>query len=170
LSYDFHGRMDPQIQEETQDVQVVNPTLTGQHEEIESHLLEAPLVEQIVDVDRLMEHLLPGSACIDEDALFSSQDDHSTCLDTWDPGADDSSRLSAQEDMAAHTGYSVIQGKIASSDGVQWHTGVPSSTVDSGQFSTLSYAEGVFGDSRVDTSRTYTSSEGSEMAPKHDHD
>jgi hypothetical protein len=53
-----------------------------------------------VETDRLMEHLLPGSACIDEDALFSSQDDHSTCLDTsiWDPGADDSSRVSAQED------------------------------------------------------------------------
>jgi hypothetical protein len=41
--------MDPQIQEETQDVQVVDPTLTDQHEEIESHLLETPLVEQIVD-------------------------------------------------------------------------------------------------------------------------
>jgi hypothetical protein len=44
-----------------------------------------------------MEHLLPGSTCMDEDALFSSQHDHSTCLDTsiWDLGADDSSRLSA---------------------------------------------------------------------------
>ena len=40
-----HGCMDPQIQEETQDVQVVDPTLTDQHEEIESHLLETPLVE-----------------------------------------------------------------------------------------------------------------------------
>jgi hypothetical protein len=42
---------------------------------------------------------------MDEDALFDSQDDDSTCLDTaiWDPGADDSSRLSAQEDIAAHT-------------------------------------------------------------------
>jgi hypothetical protein len=132
--------------------------------------LETPLVEQIVDADRLMEHLLPGSACIDEDALFSSQDDHSTCLDTstWDPGADDSSRVSAQEDMAAHTGYSVIQGEIASSDGVQWHTGGPSNTVDSGQFSTLSYAESVFGDSRVDTSRS--ESEGYEVAPQHDDD
>jgi hypothetical protein len=119
-----------------------------------------------------MEHLLPGSACIDEDALFSSQDDHSTCLDTsiWDPGADDSSRLSAQEDTTAHTGYSVIQGEIASSDGVQWHTGVPNSTVDSGQFNTLSYAESVFGDSRVDISRTDSSSEGYEVAPQHDHD
>jgi hypothetical protein len=68
------------------------------------------LVEQIVEDDRLMDHLLLGSACIDEDALFSSHDDHSMCLDTflWDPGADDSSRLSAQEDMAAHTGYNMI--------------------------------------------------------------
>ena len=47
----------------------------------------------------------------------------------------------------------MIQGEITPSDGVQWHTGVPSSTVDSGQFSTSSYAEGVFGDSRVGTSR-----------------
>jgi hypothetical protein len=101
-----------------------------------------------------MEHLLLGSICIDEDALFSSEDDHSTCLDTWDPGAEDSSRLSAQEDTTAHIGYSVSQGEMASSDEMQWHTGVPSSTVDSGQFSTSSYAEGVFGDSRVGTSRT----------------
>jgi hypothetical protein len=167
-----HGHVDPQIQEEIQGVQTVDLTHTDQHEEIESQFLETPLVEQIVDADRLMEHLLPGSACIDEDALFSSQDDHSTCLDTsiWDPGADDSSRLSAQEDTTAHTGYSVIQREIASSDGVQWHTGVPSNTVDSGQFNTLSYAESVFGDSRVDTSRTDTSSEGYEVAPQHDCD
>jgi hypothetical protein len=109
---------------------------------MESQLLETPLVEQVAEADRLMEHLLPGSDCIDEDALFSIQDDHSMCLDTaiWDPGADDSSRLSAQEDTTAHIGYSVIQGEIASSD-VQWHVGVPSSTIDSGQFSTSSYAE-----------------------------
>jgi hypothetical protein len=40
--------------------------------EIESQLLETPLVEQIAEVDRLMEHLLPRSVCIDEDALFSN--------------------------------------------------------------------------------------------------
>jgi hypothetical protein len=81
-----------------------------------------------------MEHLLLGSTCIHEDALFIGQDDHSTCLDTsiWDPSVDDSSRVSAQEDTTAHTGYSVIQREIAPSDGVQWHTGGPSSTVDSG--------------------------------------
>jgi hypothetical protein len=108
----------------------------------------------------------------DEDALFIGQDDHSTCLDTsiWDPGADDSSRVSAQEDTTAHTGYSVIQREIASSDDMQWHTGGPSSTVDSGQFNTLSSAESVFGDSRVDTSRVDTSSEGYEVAPQHDYD
>jgi hypothetical protein len=149
-----HGQVDPQVQE-VQDIQGVDLTHTGQREEMESHLLETPLVEQVVEADRLMENLLPGSTYIDEDALFSIQDDHSMCLDIaiWDPGADDSSRLSAQEDTTAHTGYSVIQGEIAPSDGVQWHTGVPSSTVDNGQFSTSSYAEGVFGDSRVGTSR-----------------
>ena len=42
---------------------------------------------------------------------------------------------------------------------------VPSSTTGTGHFSTSSYAYGVSGDSRVDTS-----SEGSEMEPQHDHD
>jgi hypothetical protein len=42
--------------------------------------------------------------------------------------------------------------------------------VDSGQFNTLSYAESVFGDSRVDSSRADSSSEGYEVAPQHDHD
>ena len=37
------------------------------------------------------------------------------CLDTsiWDLGADDSSRLSAQEDTTTHTGYSMIQRELA---------------------------------------------------------
>jgi hypothetical protein len=70
--------------------------------------------------------------------------------------------LSAQEDTTAHTGYNVSQGEMASSDGMQWHTGVPSGTVDNRQFITLSSAESVVSDD--------TSSEGSEMAPQHDHD
>jgi hypothetical protein len=111
-----HGHVDPQIQEEIYDMQTVDPTLTYQHEEIESHLLGTPLVEQIIETYSLRGHLLPRPACSDEDALFISQDDHSTCLDTsiWDPGADDSSRVSEQEDTATHTGYSVIQREIAS--------------------------------------------------------
>jgi hypothetical protein len=67
-----HGQVDPQIQEEVQDVQVDDLTHTGQLEEMESQLLETPLVEQIAEADRWMEHLLPGSYCMDEDALFSS--------------------------------------------------------------------------------------------------
>jgi hypothetical protein len=69
-------------------------THTDQQEEIESQFLETPLVEQI---DKLMGHSLPGLAYIHKDALFSSQDDHSTCLDTsiWDRGANDSSKVSA---------------------------------------------------------------------------
>jgi hypothetical protein len=92
-----HGCVDPLFQEEVQDVHTVEFTHTDKHEEIESHFLETPLVEKIVDADGFMEHLLPGSAYIDEDALFSSQDDHSACLDTfvWDPDIDDSSKLSA---------------------------------------------------------------------------
>jgi len=72
--------------------------------------------------------------------------------------------LSAKEDTTAHIGYGVIQGEITSSDGMQWHTGVPSSIVGNGQFNMSSYVDGVFGDSRVDTSRPDTSSEGYEVA------
>jgi hypothetical protein len=162
-----HGHMDPQIQEEIHDVQTVDLTLTYQHEEIESLLLETPLVEQVMEIDSWMGHLLPGPSCSDEDVPFIGQDDHSTCLDTsiWDPGADDSSRVSAQEDTTAHTGYSMIQRELAVDDDVQSHIGGPSSTVDSGQFNTLSSAESVVGDSSVGTS-----SERHEVAPQHDCD
>ena len=100
-----HGYVDPQTQEEVQDIRTVDLTHPDPHEEIESQLLETPLVKKTVETDRLMGHLLPGLACIDEDALFICQDDHSTCLDTyiWDPGTDDSSRVSAHEDMVVHT-------------------------------------------------------------------
>jgi hypothetical protein len=98
--------------------------------------------------------------------IFSSQDDHSTCLNKsiWDPSADDISRVSAHEDMAMHTFYNVIQREITPSDGV-WNIGGPSSTIDNGQFNMLSSTETVFGDSRVDTSN-----EGYEVAPQHDCD
>jgi hypothetical protein len=66
-----HGHVDPQIQEEVQDVQTVDLTHIDQHEEIQSEIWEIPLVEQIGEIDRLMEHLLPGSAYSDEDALFT---------------------------------------------------------------------------------------------------
>jgi hypothetical protein len=167
-----HRRVDQPIQEEIQRVQTVDPTNTDQNEEIESHLLETPLVEQIVETDRVLEHLLPGSACIDEDAIFSSQDDHSMCLDTslWDPGANDSSRVNAQEDTAARTGYSMIQRELAVGDVIQSHIGGPSSTVDRDQFSVSSFAESAVGDYGVDTNRTDTSSEGYEVAPQHDYD
>jgi hypothetical protein len=59
----------------------------------------------------------------------------------------------------------VIQREIASSDEVQWHTGGPSGTVDSGQFNTSSFAKSVVGDSSVGTS-----SERHEVAPQHDCD
>jgi hypothetical protein len=162
-----HGHMDPQTQEERHDLETVDLIHTYQHEEIESPLLETPLVEQVMETDRLMGHLLPGPTCSDEDALLIGRDDHSMCLDTsvWDPGAVDSSRMSAQEDTTAHTGYSVIQRELAVGDDVQSHIGGPSSTVDRGQFSALSFAESVVGDSSVDTS-----SEGHEVAPQHDCD
>jgi hypothetical protein len=90
------------------------------YEESGSPLLETPLFDQVVETDSLMGHLLPGPVCSDEDAPLIGRDDHSTCLDTsvWDPGADDSSRVSAQEDTTAHTGYNVIQMGVAVGDGV----------------------------------------------------
>jgi hypothetical protein len=42
-----HGHVDPQIQEEVQDVRTVDLAHADQHEEIESQILETPLVEQI---------------------------------------------------------------------------------------------------------------------------
>jgi hypothetical protein len=65
-----HGHVDPPVQEEIQDKQTIDLTHTKQNEEIESHLLETPLVEKIVDAERFMEQLLPRSAYMDEDALF----------------------------------------------------------------------------------------------------
>jgi hypothetical protein len=167
-----HGQVDPQVQEEVQDIQRVDLTHTGQPEGMESQLLETPLVEHIAEADKWMEHVLPRSDCIDEDALFSIQDDHSMCRDTtiWDLGANDSSRLSAQEDTTTHTEYSMIQRELAIENDVQLRMDRPSSTVDSGQLSTSSYAKSFFGDFGAITSRTDASSEGSEMAPQYDHD
>jgi hypothetical protein len=51
---------------------------------------------------------------------------------------------------------------MTSSDGMQWHTGVPSGTVDSRQFITLSSAKSVVSDG--------TSSERHEGVPQHDYD
>ena len=143
------------------------PMIATSHEEMESQLLETPLVEQMVETYRLMGHLLPGSACIDEDALFIHQDDHIMCLDTslWDPGANDSSRVSAHEDTPNHIEYNMIQRELAVEDDVQSHMGRPSGILDNGQFNTLSSVESIVGDSRVDTS-----SKGHEVAPQHDCD
>jgi hypothetical protein len=161
------GHMDLQTQEERYGLEIVDLTHTYQYEESESPLLEIPLMDQVVETDSLLGHLLPGSIYSDEDALLIGRDDHSTCLDTsvWDPGADDISRVSAQEDTVAHTGYGAIQIGVAVGDGVQWHIGGLSSTGDNGQFSALYFEECVVGDSIVDTS-----SERHEVAPQQDCD
>jgi hypothetical protein len=59
----------------------------------------------------------------------------------------------------------VIQRELAVGDDVQWHTRGPSSTVDRGQFSALSFGESFVGDSEVDTDN-----EGREVAPQRDCD
>jgi hypothetical protein len=109
-----------------------------------------------------MGHLLPGPTCSDEGLPLIRQVDHGTCLDKslWDPGADDSSRVSAQEDTTAHIGYNVIHIKIVFGGDEKWHIGGPNSTMDSGQFHALYFVESVVGDPRDDTS-----SEGPEVAP-----
>jgi hypothetical protein len=104
------GHMDLQTQEDRYGLEFVDLTHTYQYEESESPLLEFPLMDQVVETDNLLGHLLPRSICNDEDALLIGRDDHSTCLDTsvWDPDAADIIRVSAQEDTTVHTGYSVI--------------------------------------------------------------
>jgi hypothetical protein len=120
-----------------------------------------------VEIDRMLGHLLLGSIYSDEDALLIGRNDHSTCLDTfvWDPGIDDISRVSAQEDTTAHIGYGAIQIGVTVGDGMQWHTGGLSSTGDSGQFNALYFEECVVEDSIVDTR-----SERHEVAPQRDCD
>jgi hypothetical protein len=113
-----------------------------QYKESESLLLETPLFGQVLETGSLMGHLLLGLVDSDEDALLIGQDIHSTCLGAsiWDPGADDSSRVTAQEDTVAHMGYNMIQTELAVGDDMQSHTGGSSSIVDRGQFSALSFA------------------------------
>jgi hypothetical protein len=83
--------------EERYGLEIVDLTHTYQYEESESALSEIPLMEQVVETDNLLGHLLPGSIYSDEDALLIGQNDHRMCLDTfvWDPGVDDISRVSA---------------------------------------------------------------------------
>jgi hypothetical protein len=80
-------------------------TYTHQFEKSESPILRTPFFYQIVMKDSLRGDLLLGPVDSDEDALIIDQDGHRTCLDTyvWDPGVDDSSRVSAEEDIATHT-------------------------------------------------------------------
>jgi hypothetical protein len=83
----------------------------------------------------------------------------------WDPGVDDISRVSAQEDTSTHTGYNAIHMEVAVCDGVQWHTGGLGIIEDSGWFSALSLDECVDGDSTIDIS-----SEIHEVSPQQDYD
>jgi hypothetical protein len=99
------GHMDLQTQEERYGLELVDLTHTYQYEESESPLLEIPLMDQVVEIDSLLGHLLPRSIYSDEDALLIGRYDHSTCLDTyvWDPGTDDIIRVSAQEGTTVPT-------------------------------------------------------------------
>jgi hypothetical protein len=101
-------------------LELVDETHIYQYEEHEPPLLEILLLDSIVETDRLMGYSPPGQIYSDEDALLIGRDDHSTCLDTsvWDPCAYDISRVSAQEDTAAHTGYGAIQIGVAVGDGM----------------------------------------------------
>jgi hypothetical protein len=86
-------------------VQTIDLTHMYQYEDRESLLVETPLFDQVGETSSLTGHLLPGPVGSDVDALLIGRDGHSMCLDTsvWDPSVDYSSRVSAQEDTAAHT-------------------------------------------------------------------
>jgi hypothetical protein len=101
--FEHKGHMDLQTQEERHGLEPVDYIHTYQYEESESPLLGSLLLDQVVETDNLLGYSLPGSVYSDEDALLIGRDDHITCLDTsvWDPGADDISRVSAQEDTTA---------------------------------------------------------------------
>ena len=156
------GHMDPQIQEERHYLEPVDYIHTYQYEESESPLLGSLLLDQVVETNSSMRYSLLGLVYSDEDAHLIDRDDHSTCLDTyvWDSGTYDISKVSDHEDTSTHIGYSVIHMEVTVGDGVQWHTGGLSSTMDSGKFSALYFEECVVGDSIVDTS-----SERHEVAP-----
>jgi delta-aminolevulinic acid dehydratase/porphobilinogen synthase len=68
----------------------------------------------------------------------------------WDTGADDISRVSAQEDTIVHTRYRAVQIEAAVYDDVQWHSWGFNSTADHGQCGTLPLEEYVEEDSTVD--------------------
>jgi hypothetical protein len=161
------GHMDLQTQEEGHDWETVDLTHTYRYGERESPLLEIPFLDQVVETGNLIGYSLLGPVHSDEGALCMGRDDHISCLDTsvWDPGADDISRVSTQEDTTTHTGYNAIPMGVAVGDGVQWHTGGLSSIVDSGKFSALSFEKCVVGDSIVDST-----SEGHEVEPQRDCD
>jgi hypothetical protein len=97
--------MDLQTQEERYGLEIVDLTHTYQYEESESPIMGIPLMDQVVETDNLLGHLLSGLIYSDDDTLLVGWDDHSTCLDTsiWHLGAYDISRVSAQEDTTAHT-------------------------------------------------------------------
>jgi hypothetical protein len=120
VAFKHKGHMDLQTQEERHGLERVDYIHTYQYEESESPLLGSLLLDQVVETDSLLGYSLLGPVYSDEDALLIGRDNHISCLDTyvWDPGADDTSKVSAQKDTTAHTGYSVIQMEVAVGDGV----------------------------------------------------
>jgi hypothetical protein len=139
---------------ERHDLETDDHIHTSQYGESESSLLGSPLIDYVVETDMSMGYLLPGPVYSDEDAFLVCWDGHITCKDTfiWDPGADDISRVSAQEDTVVHIGYRVVQFEATVHDDVQWHRGGFSSTMDNGQYSALVLEECIDEDSTIDIS------------------
>jgi len=124
--------MDLQAQEERHDLETNIYMHTYQYGESESPLLGSPLIDQDGETDMSVGYLLLGPIYSDEDHFLVGRDDHITCVETsiWDPGSDDISRVSAQEDTTAHTRYRVVQMEAIVGDDVQWHSGGVSITTD----------------------------------------
>jgi hypothetical protein len=78
---------------------------TFQYGESESPILWSPLIDQVVETDISMGHLLQGSSYSDGDAFLVCRDGHITNMDTsvWDLGTYDISRVSEQGDTIVHT-------------------------------------------------------------------
>lgn len=72
----------------------------------DSPLVEGPWMAPLGVADVLMGDMLQGSSDSDIDTHRAFRDEYSR--DVWDPGLDDTSRVSTQEDMTTHTGYRTV--------------------------------------------------------------
>jgi hypothetical protein len=81
----------------------------GQYGGYVSPLGEGPLMAPVVVADVLRGHILQGPGDSDRDASLACRHGYITYV--WDPGSNDTSIVSAQEDIVAHIVYRTIRGE-----------------------------------------------------------